>query len=57
MNEFLFDWVLVNKLAIGSMPNKEKDFEIIKKSGIKSILNLCPEEEDLKIENQFFSLC
>ena len=44
-SKFFINWILKNKLAIGKYPNNEDDLELLKKKGIKSILNLCTEEE------------
>ena len=41
----IFDWVLINKLAIGSKPIDYSDILFLEKKGIKSILNLCEEKE------------
>ena len=45
MTSFKIDWVLNNELAIGRAPLKTTHFEHLKKNKIKSILNLCKEEE------------
>lgn len=45
MTSFKIDWVLNNELAIGRAPLKTTHFEYLKKNKIKSILNLCKEEE------------
>lgn len=42
---FTFDWVLINKLALGPCPLKERHLEIIQRNNIKSILSLCSEVE------------
>ena len=42
---FLFNWVLVDEIAVGSCPINEGDVIILKKRGIKSILSLCSEDE------------
>ena len=42
---FIFDWVLINKLAIGTPLLQISDVEFIKQKGIRSILNLCSEKE------------
>ena len=44
-DRILFDWVLINKLAIGSKPNEYSDILFLEDKGIRSILNLCEEEE------------
>ena len=45
MSNFSINWILINEIAISSAPTKEKEFELIKKNGIKSILCLCNEQE------------
>ena len=45
MSRFQINWVLNNELAISPAPLKESHFEKIKENNIKSILNLCSEEE------------
>ena len=40
-NVLNFDWVLINKLAVGAFPKKELHFETLKNKKIKSILTLC----------------
>ncbi len=45
MTGFKLDWVLNNELAIGPAPRKAKHFEYLKQKNIKSIINLCTEEE------------
>ena len=42
---FTFDWVLLNKLALGPCPLKEKHLKLIKKNNIKSVLSLCSYQE------------
>ena len=54
---FIFNWVLKNKLAIGTSPSKKEDVILLKKNNIKNILGLCSEieakwHEDL--ENNFY---
>ena len=44
-SKFFINWIIKNKLAIGKYPSNEEDLELIRKKGIKSILNLCTEEE------------
>ena len=50
MPRFKINWVLNNELAIGPAPLKERDFKILKEENIKSILNLCSQEEAPIIE-------
>ena len=45
-NDFIFNWVLINELAVGSAPKKSNDINKLKNSGIKSIIKLSTEEED-----------
>ena len=42
---FKLDWVLSNELAVGPAPLKKSHFEYLADKNIKSILNLCNEEE------------
>tara|TARA_B100000963_G_scaffold153660_1_gene133818 strand:- start:39 stop:497 length:459 start_codon:yes stop_codon:yes gene_type:complete len=50
-SHFKFDWVLVDKLAIGTVPKETRHLEKLNKEGIKGILNLCTEEEAKCIDN------
>ena len=55
-NKFIFNWVLKNKLAIGTSPNYIKDIILLKKNKVKNILCLCSKEESkwhLELENSF----
>ena len=45
MSHFYINWILINEIAISPAPKKEKEFELIKKNGISSILCLCNERE------------
>tara|TARA_Y100000589_G_scaffold6946_1_gene5935 strand:+ start:528 stop:1067 length:540 start_codon:yes stop_codon:yes gene_type:complete len=54
--KFIFNWILINKLAVGTSPLKESDIEFLKKKKVKNILGLCSEEEikwNEKINNDF----
>ena len=42
---FKIDWILVNEIALGKAPQNEADLLFLKNENIKSILNLCNEEE------------
>ena len=44
-SSFKIDWVLVNELAIGIAPRREKHLMILKDNGINSVLSLCSEIE------------
>ncbi len=50
-NNFIFNWVLNNKLAIGTCPTKQEDINLLKKFKIKNILALCSEKEIMWHEN------
>ena len=50
-SHFKFDWVLVDDIAIGTVPTKLIHLEKLKKEGIKGVLNLCGEEEAKCIDN------
>ncbi len=41
----IFNWVLVNKLAIGTAPRNLDDISKLKKYSIKSVLSLCSTKE------------
>ena len=43
--KFIFNWVLINKLAVGSSPLNKENISFLKKKGIKNILGLCLESE------------
>ncbi len=45
MSRFKINWVLKNELAIGPAPLKESHFKVLKENNIKTIINLCSEEE------------
>mgnify|MGYP001207513370 CR=1 FL=1 len=47
-----FDWVCVDKLAVGHAPNKDGHFEFLKLNKIKYILSLCNDDEN-KIPDQY----
>ena len=54
--KFLFDWILIDKLAIGTSPTSESDLVQLKKNKVKNILGLCSEKEvhwHEKIDNNF----
>ena len=40
-----FNWILYNELAVSSAPIKKKHFAFLNEKKIRSILNLCYEEE------------
>ena len=55
-NKFIFNWVLKNKLAIGTSPMDIKDIVLLENKKVKNILCLCSEEESnwhLELENSF----
>ena len=43
--EFVFNWVLINRLLIGSAPKNKEHIKILKSLNIDFILSLCSEEE------------
>ena len=43
--KFIFNWILINKLAVGTSPIKESDIKLLKEKKVKNILGLCSEEE------------
>ena len=44
-NNFIFNWILQNKLAIGTCPVNREDVHFLKKNNIKNVLGLCSEKE------------
>ena len=44
-NNFIFNWVLKNKLAVGTIPTKAEDINLLKDNNIKNILGLCSDQE------------
>jgi len=44
-NQFIFNWILKNKLAIGNTPKEENDIFLLTKNGVKNILALCSPKE------------
>ena len=53
---FIFNWVLINELAIGNFPKTVESIKVLQNNKIKSILNLCSREEcDFKedFQNKF----
>ena len=56
-NNFRFDWVLIDELAIGTPPAEKEEIKFLKEKGIKSILNLCTELESpliKEVEESFY---
>ncbi len=47
----IFNWVLLNKIAIGTFPKNLKDISTLELKGIKSILNLTYEYESNLLTN------
>jgi len=55
-NKFILNWVLKNKLALGTSPMDIKDLNLLKKNKVKNILCLCNQEESkwhLELEKSF----
>ena len=44
-NKYRFSWVLVDELAVGPAPRKNRHLVQLEHAGIKSILSLCKKEE------------
>ena len=45
MKNFIFNWILLNELAIGSIPTRKEDYQLLKQKKIKSVISLTSEEE------------
>ena len=56
-HKFKFNWILKNKLAIGTCPRYKEDVSILKEKKIKHILGLCDPKEASYPANleQFFN--
>ena len=55
-DKFIFNWVLINKLAVGTSPMQYEDIILLKTNKVKNILCLCNEEESKwhdELENNF----
>ena len=55
-DEFIFNWILKNKLAIGTSPMYSKDLILLERNKVKNILCLCSEDEakwNLRLETSF----
>ena len=55
-HKFFFDWILINKLAIGNSPTKEENLILLKQKKVRNILGLCSEKEIIwhkDLENNF----
>ena len=55
-NHFIFNWILKNKLAIGTSPKSLQDLNLLQKNKVKNILGLCSEKESVwhnEVENLF----
>ena len=49
----IFNWILKNKLAIGTACRNDDDYFLLKRGGIKSILDLRNDYDFLKFNNNF----
>ena len=49
----IFNWILVNKLAIGTPCMNDEDYLLLKKKNIKAILDLRNNYDFLKLNNTF----
>ena len=56
-NNFIFNWVLKNKLAIGTSPSNKEDIIFLKNNKVKNILGLCSETETKWHEDLETSFC
>ena len=44
-NQFIFNWILSNKLAIGTSPIESKNLIFLKTKKVRNIIGLCSKEE------------
>lgn len=56
-SRFKVDWIVIDQLAIGSLPRKALHLEMLKKENIKCIFGLCENNDYTKIDNfkEFFT--
>ena len=55
--KFIFNWVLINKLAVGTSPLNQDNISFLKNKGINNILGLCLESEVGWAENISKNFC
>ena len=51
MANFIFNWILLNELSIGTIPTRKEDYQLLKQKKIKSIISLTSEEEGSLYKN------
>ena len=44
-NKFIFNWVLKNKLALGTNPENDDDLICLKNFKVRNVLGLCSEKK------------
>ena len=44
-NQFVFNWILKNQLAVGTSPSKEEDLFFLKEMNIRNIIGLCSNKD------------
>ena len=44
-NQFIFNWILKKKLAVGTTPIKDEDLVFLKRNKVINIIGLCSEKE------------
>lgn len=49
--KYKVDWILIDEIALGSAPKKERHLDLLDEYKIKSILSLCSEEEAEPVAN------
>lgn len=50
-NKFIFNWILINRLAVGTSPENSENIFFLKKKKIRNIIGLCSIEESKWHEN------
>ena len=50
-SNFIFNWILINQLAIGNSPGRSSDLKLLQENKIVNIIGLCSQEEGNWHEN------
>ena len=56
-NKFIFNWILTNKLAVGTSPIDSDNIIFLKKKKVRNIIGLCSFEESQWNENLYENFC
>jgi len=56
--KFIFNWILIDKLALGNSPINNRNVDYLKQNGISNVLALCSDSEikwDIEVSKTFSS--